>query len=101
MNTCFPPLRLSRWLPALLFVAALLPATRAETTTDRTMKDAVSATVRSVQVDHRLGPVTITGVDAGFGWSWVLKCSGDSKEVEAYLKDSELEVMETAGTLSL
>jgi len=55
-----------------------------------------------VRIDHRSGPVTIVGVDAGFGWRWKMSCNAsDESQANDYLKACEMDVKETAGTLQM
>lgn len=67
----------------------------------RTLEGTLPATLRTVHIDHRLGPVTVTGVDQDFGWRWVLDCSGDKSRAETFVQASQLEVLETGGTLEI
>jgi hypothetical protein len=94
--------RLGGWLSLMLGLAAL-PSSRAENppTVQRSREGKLPATLHAVQVDHRLGPVTITGTDRDFGWRWNLDCSGDAAAAEAFAQKSELEVAETEGTLQV
>src|SRR4051812_40680638 len=90
-----------------LFAAAGIFATSSIThandeTAERTLKGDISPTTRAVRIDHRNGPVTIVGVDADFGWSWnVTVTSASAATAQSYIKDTELELKETAGTLEL
>ncbi len=91
-----------RWLaPTLLGLAAVV-STSAAPTVERTLQGDIAATTRSVRIDHRSGPVTIVGVDSGFGWTWTMRCTANTDtQAEAYVKASEIDVKETAGTLQL
>jgi hypothetical protein len=91
-----------RFLVAALGALAFLPLGRAEQTSERNLEGQISTTTRTVRVSHYNGPVKIVGVDSGFGWSWTMRVtSGNASEGEAYLKECELAVKETAGTFEL
>ena len=68
----------------------------------KTQGGEISPSAGTVRVDNHFGPVTVTGVDSGFGWNWELRnWAGSPAEAEAYLNRCQLEVHETAGTLDL
>jgi DUF4097 and DUF4098 domain-containing protein YvlB len=92
----------ARLLAAAGIFATALAARASDETAERTLKGEIAATTRAVVIDHRNGPVTIVGVDANFGWSWNLAVkSADGAAAQSYVKDAELELKETAGTLEL
>ena len=95
--------RLAWALALVLALVAFAPTSRATPRPDaqRILEGKLSPTLRVVHIDHRFGPVSVVGVDEDFGWRWQLNCSGDRSDAAAYVKDSELEVLETGGTLEI
>ncbi len=95
--------RLTRLLSVLFCLLAAAPASHAahEPDAQRTLEGKVNSTVHTVRIDHRFGPVTVTGVDQEFGWRWMLDCSGEKARAEAFAKESQFEVTETNGVLHL
>ncbi len=64
----------------------------------RTAEGAVPADVEAVTVQNEFGPVTVTGVEDGFGWNWELMCWGkDTAAAEERAGKLRLEATPTAG----
>lgn len=87
---------------ASLIVLSLAAAARADEGVLRSENGVVAPGVRAVQVENKLGRVTVVGAADGFGWEWNLRSSNGRDALhESFAQDCRIEVRETDGVLKL